>query len=61
MAKILGLFRVSFVSNGKSQRMDLLVMENLFYDRNVSRVSETHGYYADFSGWKALLTLPLTP
>lgn len=39
MAKILGLFRISFVNGGKSQRMDFVVMENLFYDRNISRVS----------------------
>ncbi|KAJ3413991.1 1-phosphatidylinositol-3-phosphate 5-kinase [Chytridiales sp. JEL 0842] len=39
LAKILGFYRIAFKNpvTGKSMRMDLLVMENLFYDRKISR------------------------
>lgn len=38
LAKILGFFRIGFTANGKTTRMDVLVMENLFYERNVTKV-----------------------
>lgn len=41
LAKILGFYSIGYKNSatGKSMRMDVLVMENLFYQRNVKKVS----------------------
>lgn len=45
LAKIFGFFRVGFKNptSGKSVKMDLLVMENLFYDRSISHIFDLKG------------------
>jgi 1-phosphatidylinositol-3-phosphate 5-kinase len=43
LAKIFGFFRIGFTANGKSSRMDVLVMENLFYERNVTKIYDLKG------------------
>ncbi|KAL4197194.1 hypothetical protein AMTRI_Chr04g187080 [Amborella trichopoda] len=45
LAKILGIYQVTVknLKGGKESRMDLMVMENLFYGRNVSRVYDLKG------------------
>lgn len=41
LAKIFGFYSIGYKNSatGKSMRMDVLVMENLFYQRNVKKVS----------------------
>ncbi|KAJ3300300.1 1-phosphatidylinositol-3-phosphate 5-kinase [Borealophlyctis nickersoniae] len=45
LAKIFGFYRISFKNptTGRSTRMDILVMENLFYERNISRIFDLKG------------------
>ncbi|OBZ82840.1 1-phosphatidylinositol 3-phosphate 5-kinase fab1 [Choanephora cucurbitarum] len=45
LCKIFGLYRIGFYNNlsGKSMKMDILVMENLFYDTSVKRVYDLKG------------------
>ncbi|KAI9143284.1 hypothetical protein BKA69DRAFT_168243 [Paraphysoderma sedebokerense] len=45
LAKIFGVYRVGLknVSTGKSMKIDVLVMENLFYDRKISRIFDLKG------------------
>ncbi|XP_062111069.1 putative 1-phosphatidylinositol-3-phosphate 5-kinase FAB1C [Humulus lupulus] len=45
LAKILGIYQVTskHVKGGKETRMDLMVMENLFFKRNISRVYDLKG------------------
>lgn len=40
LAKIFGFYSIGYKnsSTGKSMRMDVLVMENLFYQRNIKKV-----------------------
>ena len=50
LAKVFGCYKLTFRKTGKdkgpgkskSMQMNLLVMENLFYDRRFSKVSELH-------------------
>lgn len=57
LAKILGIYQVTvkYPKGGKETKIDLMVMENLFYKRNISRVydlkgSERSRYNADTTG-----------
>ncbi|KAK3040728.1 hypothetical protein RJ639_029250, partial [Escallonia herrerae] len=67
LAKVLGIYQVivKHSKGGKESKMDLMVMENLFYRRNISRVYDLKGsarsrYNADTSGMdKVLLDLNL--
>ncbi|XP_018733285.2 putative 1-phosphatidylinositol-3-phosphate 5-kinase FAB1C isoform X1 [Eucalyptus grandis] len=67
LAKVLGLYQVTVKSlkGGKETKMDLMVMENLFFNRNISRVYDLKGsararYNPDTSGKdKVLLDLNL--
>ncbi|CAO3636569.1 unnamed protein product [Mucor hiemalis] len=45
LCKIFGLYRIGFYNNasGKSMKMDILVMENLFYDTAVKEVYDLKG------------------
>ncbi|GAN02437.1 conserved hypothetical protein [Mucor ambiguus] len=45
LCKIFGLYRIGFYNNvsGKSMKMDILVMENLFYDTSVKKVFDLKG------------------
>lgn len=45
LAKIFGFFRLSVKNSvtGKSQRLDVLVMEHLFYARNFTRIYDLKG------------------
>ncbi|KAM6562990.1 hypothetical protein CsatB_022988 [Cannabis sativa] len=45
LAKILGIYQVTskHMKGGKETRMDLMVMENLFFKRNISRVYDLKG------------------
>ncbi|KAI8907211.1 hypothetical protein EDD86DRAFT_192392 [Gorgonomyces haynaldii] len=45
LAKIFGFYRIGFKnpSTGKNMKMDLLVMENLFYERTISRIFDLKG------------------
>ncbi|KAJ3029837.1 1-phosphatidylinositol-3-phosphate 5-kinase [Rhizophlyctis rosea] len=45
LAKIFGFYRISFKNptTGRSMRMDLFVMENLFYERKISRIFDLKG------------------
>ncbi|XP_010274641.1 PREDICTED: putative 1-phosphatidylinositol-3-phosphate 5-kinase FAB1C isoform X2 [Nelumbo nucifera] len=45
LAKVLGIYQVSIkhLKGGKEMKMDLMVMENLFYKRNISRVYDLKG------------------
>ncbi|ORX50232.1 hypothetical protein DM01DRAFT_1099952 [Hesseltinella vesiculosa] len=45
LCKIFGLYRVGYknMTTGKSTRMDILVMENLFYDRCVKKIFDLKG------------------
>lgn len=45
LAKILGIYRVSYYSaaKGKTMKQDVVVMENLFYNRTVSRAFDLKG------------------
>ncbi|CAM8878512.1 unnamed protein product [Rhodiola kirilowii] len=62
LAKILGLYQVTAknTNGGKVTKMDVMVMENLFYKRNVSRVYDLKGsarsrYNADTTGENKVL------
>ncbi|VFQ66533.1 unnamed protein product [Cuscuta campestris] len=66
LAKVLGIFQVSvkYLKGGKDTKMDLIVMENLFYGRNICRVYDLKGsvrsrYNSDTSTNKVLLDLNL--
>lgn len=67
LAKILGIYQVTVkhLKGGKEMKMDLMVMENLFFGRNISRVYDLKGsararYNPDASGSnKVLLDLNL--
>ncbi|KAL0000184.1 hypothetical protein SO802_019786 [Lithocarpus litseifolius] len=67
LAKILGIYQVSVkhLKGGKETKMDLMVMENLFFKRNISRVYDLKGsararYNSDTTGTnKVLLDLNL--
>ncbi|KAH7840020.1 hypothetical protein Vadar_011497 [Vaccinium darrowii] len=57
LAKILGIYQVTVkhLKGGKETKMDLVVMENLFFKRNISRVYDLKGslrsrYNADTTG-----------
>ncbi|GAA5799820.1 hypothetical protein HPULCUR_005239 [Helicostylum pulchrum] len=45
LCKIFGLYRIGFYNNvsGKSMKLDILVMENLFYETSVKRVYDLKG------------------
>ncbi|KAJ2958021.1 hypothetical protein NQZ79_g6344 [Umbelopsis isabellina] len=45
LAKIFGFYRIGYKNavTGKSMKMDLLVMENLFYQRNVTKIFDLKG------------------
>ncbi|KAL2917301.1 Mitochondrial distribution and morphology protein 12 [Polyrhizophydium stewartii] len=45
LAKIFGFYRISYknTSTGKTVRMDMFVMENLFHDRTISRIFDLKG------------------
>ena len=45
MAKIVGVFRIGYKNSvtGKSLKIDVLVMENLFYGRNISKIFDLKG------------------
>ncbi|KAI9593810.1 hypothetical protein BDF19DRAFT_446990 [Syncephalis fuscata] len=45
MAKLFGFYRIGYKdpSTGESMRMDVIVMENLFYNRKISRVFDLKG------------------
>lgn len=49
LAKIFGLYRIGYknAATGKSMRMHILVMENLFYQRTPSKVNKS-GTFSDF-------------
>ncbi|XP_022729657.1 1-phosphatidylinositol-3-phosphate 5-kinase FAB1A-like isoform X2 [Durio zibethinus] len=62
LAKILGIYRVSskYLKGGKESKMDVLVMENLFFRRNVTRIYDLKGssrsrYNPDTSGSNKVL------
>ncbi|CAN4124939.1 unnamed protein product [Withania somnifera] len=67
LAKVLGIFQVSVkhLKGGRETKMDLIVMENLFFERKISRVYDLKGslrsrYNADTTGVnKVLLDLNL--
>ncbi|XP_072990564.1 putative 1-phosphatidylinositol-3-phosphate 5-kinase FAB1D isoform X2 [Typha latifolia] len=43
LAKILGIYQVRQIKNGKEIKIDLMVMENLLFGRNVSRTYDLKG------------------
>lgn len=47
LCKIFGLYRIGFYNNvsGKSMKMDILVMENLFYEHSVKMVIRSNSGY----------------
>ncbi|KAJ9708382.1 hypothetical protein PVL29_000432 [Vitis rotundifolia] len=62
LAKILGIYQVTVknLKGGKETKMDLMVMENLFFKRNISRVYDLKGsarsrYNADTTGANKVL------
>ncbi|XP_062192665.1 1-phosphatidylinositol-3-phosphate 5-kinase FAB1B-like [Phragmites australis] len=62
LAKILGIYQVTIkhVKGGKESKMDLLVMENLLFGRNITRLYDLKGssrsrYNADSSGSNKVL------
>lgn len=62
LAKILGIYQVTVknLKGGKETKMDLMVMENLFFKRNISRVYDLKGsarcrYNADATGANKVL------
>lgn len=62
LAKILGIYQVNikFLKSGKETKMDLMVMENLFFNRSISRVYDLKGsvrsrYNADTTGTNNVL------
>ncbi|XP_020578022.1 1-phosphatidylinositol-3-phosphate 5-kinase FAB1B-like [Phalaenopsis equestris] len=75
LAKILGIYQViiKYVKGGKESRMDVLVMENLLFGRNITKVYDLKGssrsrYNPDCSGNNKVLldqnlieTMPTSP
>ncbi|CAH9104890.1 unnamed protein product [Cuscuta epithymum] len=66
LAKVLGIFQVAvkYLKGGKDTKVDLIVMENLFYGRNISTVYDLKGslrsrYNSDTKTNKVLLDLNL--
>lgn len=66
LAKVLGIYQVhvKHLKGGREVKMDLIVMENLFFQRNISRVYDLKGsvrsrYNSDTSVNKVLLDLNL--
>ncbi|KAJ6324359.1 hypothetical protein OIU76_011626 [Salix suchowensis] len=62
LAKILGIYQVTikYLRGGKETKMDLMVMENLFFNRNIARVYDLKGssrsrYNPDTSGSNKVL------
>lgn len=60
LAKVLGIFQVTVKKGGKEVKMDLMVMENLFYKRNISKVYDLKGssrsrYNSDTTGANKVL------
>ncbi|XVF02830.1 hypothetical protein REPUB_Repub04eG0208000 [Reevesia pubescens] len=62
LAKVLGIYQVSIkhLKGGKETKMDLMVMENLFFGRSISRVYDLKGsarsrYNPDSSGTNKVL------
>ncbi|KAJ6771887.1 1-PHOSPHATIDYLINOSITOL-3-PHOSPHATE 5-KINASE FAB1C-RELATED [Salix koriyanagi] len=62
LAKILGIYQVTikYLRGGKETKMDLMVMENLFFNRNIERVYDLKGssrsrYNPDTSGSNKVL------
>jgi len=62
LAKIMGLYQVSIKSlkGGREMKMDLMVMENIFFQRTISRVYDLKGsvrsrYNSDTSGHNKVL------
>ncbi|WVZ64904.1 hypothetical protein U9M48_014353 [Paspalum notatum var. saurae] len=62
LAKIMGLYQVSIKSSksGREVKMDLMVMENIFFQRSISRVYDLKGslrsrYNSDVSGHNKVL------
>ncbi|KAF9673979.1 hypothetical protein SADUNF_Sadunf10G0080100 [Salix dunnii] len=62
LAKILGIYQVTIkhLRGGKETKMDLMVMENLFFNRNIARVYDLKGssrsrYNPDTSGSNKVL------
>ncbi|XAR72261.1 1-phosphatidylinositol-3-phosphate 5-kinase [Bertholletia excelsa] len=62
LAKILGIYQVAIkhLKGGKETKMDLIVMENLFYKRTISRIYDLKGsvrcrYNADKTGTNKVL------
>lgn len=43
LCKILGVFRLSYYEKGKSVKKDIIVMDNLFYNRVISRTFDLKG------------------
>nr|CAD1818137.1 unnamed protein product [Ananas comosus var. bracteatus] len=43
LARILGIYQVKQIKNGKEMKIDLLVMENLFFGHNISRTYDLKG------------------
>lgn len=66
LAKVLGIYQVNVkhLKGGREMKLDLIVMENLFFQRNISRVYDLKGsarsrYNPDTSVNKVLLDLNL--
>uniref|UniRef100_A0A0D9VV05 1-phosphatidylinositol-3-phosphate 5-kinase n=1 Tax=Leersia perrieri TaxID=77586 RepID=A0A0D9VV05_9ORYZ len=60
IAKILGIYQVKSLKGGKEMRMDVLVMENLLFERHVTRLYDLKGstrsrYNADSNGSNKVL------
>ncbi|XP_010552722.1 PREDICTED: putative 1-phosphatidylinositol-3-phosphate 5-kinase FAB1C isoform X2 [Tarenaya hassleriana] len=62
LAKVLGIYQVSIkhLNGGKEMKMDLMVMENLFYRRGITRIYDLKGsarsrYNANTSGGNKVL------
>ncbi|PQP96235.1 putative 1-phosphatidylinositol-3-phosphate 5-kinase FAB1C [Prunus yedoensis var. nudiflora] len=62
LAKVLGIYQVTVkhLKGGKETKMDLMVMENLFFKRNISRVYDLKGsarsrYNSDTTGGNKVL------
>ncbi|CAM0910696.1 unnamed protein product [Alopecurus aequalis] len=43
LAKILGIYQVKQIRHGKEKKMDLMVMENLMFGHNISRIYDLKG------------------
>jgi 1-phosphatidylinositol-3-phosphate 5-kinase len=43
LMKILGVFRIAYTSKGKQIKQDIIVMENLFYGRNIDKTFDLKG------------------